>query len=147
VTGYEILCRIYQVPGITGNSYLLDLDGLVLIDSGMPRSSKKLFRLSRVIFIKIPGDLKYILLTHYHVDHVGSVADLVHTTGVKVAIHNLTTRKGIISDPPLSATHDLEEAMESVKKINLLDVKILLSGHGVPVTGQVGEKVRKYCMK
>jgi hydroxyacylglutathione hydrolase len=225
LTGYEILPGVNQVPGVTGNSYLLDRDELVLIDSGIPRSSKKIISFIQGNLHKNPRDLKYIILTHYHMDHVGSVADLVHITGAKVAIHEadagfltcaisplplhgirgfilehlmiffpskpanpdillhdwdkiaglicihtpghtpgsislydpeikvlfvgdaLTTRKGIISDPPLSATHDLAEAMESAKKISLLDVKVLLSGHGVPVTGQVGEKLRKYCMK
>ncbi|WP_394295843.1 MBL fold metallo-hydrolase [Methanosphaerula palustris] len=59
----------------------------------------------------------------------------------------LTTRKGVISISPSAPTHDLMEARESVKRIDLLDVNVFLSGHGVPVTGQVAEKIREYSQR
>jgi glyoxylase-like metal-dependent hydrolase (beta-lactamase superfamily II) len=34
-----------------------------------------------------PGDLNTIIITHYHVDHTGSTAELKKITGAKVAIH------------------------------------------------------------
>jgi len=225
MTDYEILPGVYRVPNVNGNCYLLDRGGLVLIDSGMPRSSSKIISFIQDTLRRDPRELKYIILTHYHMDHVGSVADLVELTGAEVAIHEadadylsgavrppppcgvmglvlrimmvffpskpadpdillhdgdqiaglvciytpghtpgsiclydpeskvlfvgdtLTTRKGIISSPPSAATHDMAEARESVKRIDSLDVNVLLSGHGEPVTGQVAGKIREYSLR
>lgn len=36
-----------------------------------------------------PGDMRLILLTHGHVDHFGSAAELCERTGAPVAIHAL----------------------------------------------------------
>ena len=38
----EILPQLYQVDGVQGNRYILERDGLVLIDTGLPRNSKKI---------------------------------------------------------------------------------------------------------
>jgi len=46
-----------------------------------------------VAFIESTGhhaaDLRYIVLTHCDIDHIGSVARLKELTGAKVAIHQL----------------------------------------------------------
>ncbi|PKL59760.1 MAG: MBL fold metallo-hydrolase [Methanomicrobiales archaeon HGW-Methanomicrobiales-4] len=83
----EILHGVHQIPGVQGNCYLLDRDGLVLIDSGLPRSSKKILSYIRDTMHRDPRDLQYLILTHYHPDHVGNAAVLKRSTGVKIAIH------------------------------------------------------------
>jgi glyoxylase-like metal-dependent hydrolase (beta-lactamase superfamily II) len=81
---------IYKVDGVrAGNVYLVAIDdGLLLVDTGMPGNAKRI-----VAFIESVGrqaaDLRYIVLTHCDIDHIGSVATLKELTGAKVAIHEL----------------------------------------------------------
>ncbi len=74
------------VLGLT-NCYLVRGAGTVIIDPG-PRGGRVLPRLLRCAGIRA-GDVRLILLTHGHVDHVGSAADLRRLTGAPVAAHRL----------------------------------------------------------
>jgi glyoxylase-like metal-dependent hydrolase (beta-lactamase superfamily II) len=74
---------VFVVPEVAANTYvLMDLDGLTLIDAGLPRSQGKILR-----FISGLGrsarDVKRILLTHADWDHVGSLAALYRATGAR----------------------------------------------------------------
>jgi hydroxyacylglutathione hydrolase len=81
---------VYKVDGLrAANVYLVAIDdGLLLVDTGMPGNAKRI-----VAFIESIGchaaDLRYIVLTHCDIDHIGSVARLKELTGAKVAIHEL----------------------------------------------------------
>ena len=70
------------------NSFILVGDRPVLVDSGMPGSAPKILAaLARAGFA--PGDVSLILITHRHVDHIGSAAALKRATGAPVAVHAL----------------------------------------------------------
>ncbi len=73
---------------ITGktNCYLLLGDkGNALIDTGV--SDKAGFMIEAIKKAGLrPGDLKYIIVTHTHFDHVGSLAELKQKTGAKVIV-------------------------------------------------------------
>lgn len=58
----------------------------------MPRSSSTIVSLILDALQRNPGDLKDLILTHYHMDHVGSVAVLVKLIGAEVAIHEIFPR-------------------------------------------------------
>jgi glyoxylase-like metal-dependent hydrolase (beta-lactamase superfamily II) len=81
---------VCKVDGLrAANCYLVAIDdGLLLVDTGMPGNAKRI-----VAFIESTGrhaaDLRYIVLTHCDMDHIGSVARLKELTGAKVAIHEL----------------------------------------------------------
>jgi glyoxylase-like metal-dependent hydrolase (beta-lactamase superfamily II) len=81
---------VYKVDGVrVANVYLVAIDdGFLLVDTGMPGNAKRI-----VAFIESIGrrdaDLRYIVLTHCDMDHIGSVARLKELTGAKVAIHEL----------------------------------------------------------
>ena len=81
---------VYKVDGLrAANVYLVATDdGLLAVDTGMPGNAKRI-----VAFIESIGrgaaDLRYIVLTHCDIDHIGSVAELKELTGAKVAIHEL----------------------------------------------------------
>ncbi|HEY5487590.1 MAG TPA: MBL fold metallo-hydrolase [Candidatus Limnocylindrales bacterium] len=81
---------VYKVDGVRiANVYLVATpDGLLLVDTGMPGNAKRI-----VAFIQSLGrqaaDLRYIVLTHCDIDHIGSVARLKELTGAQVAIHAL----------------------------------------------------------
>ena len=86
----QIAAGVHRIDGLrAANAYLVAIDdGLLLVDTGMPGSAKRI-----VACIESTGshaaDLRYIVLTHCDMDHIGSVARLKELTGAKVAIHEL----------------------------------------------------------
>jgi glyoxylase-like metal-dependent hydrolase (beta-lactamase superfamily II) len=83
----EIVPGIHQVDGVNGNCFLIVRDELTLIDTGMPRNSAKIVNYIQDILNRKPTDIKTIVLTHFHIDHVGDASDLKKLSGAKVAIH------------------------------------------------------------
>ena len=81
---------IDTVEGLrVGNAYLVrGAEGLLLVDSGTPGSAKRILASIEQIGVK-RSDLRYIVLTHWHPDHMGSAAELRRLTGARVAIHEL----------------------------------------------------------
>jgi glyoxylase-like metal-dependent hydrolase (beta-lactamase superfamily II) len=87
----QILSSIHQVDGVSSNVFLLAEDsGLTVIDSGMPGSGPKILSYIRQIGRR-PEDLRRVVLTHQHVDHVGGAAYLAAETGAEVLAHPLDT--------------------------------------------------------
>jgi len=83
----EVTAGIHKVDGVNANVYLvLDQQELMLIDSGMPRSTRRILDYVDKMKRK-PSEITRIVLTHCHVDHVGSAEELKELTNAKVAIH------------------------------------------------------------
>ena len=84
---------IEVVPGVYGISmtfvqaYLIADDGLTLVDSGLPRQGLKKITAEMERLGRKAGDLKHIVVTHYHVDHAGSLAALRQASGATVYMH------------------------------------------------------------
>ena len=83
----DIVPGVHLVPGVRGsNVYLLADDELVLIDTGLPGNAQGI-----VGYIKSlgrePEELALIIVTHGHIDHVGSLAELRAITGARVLAH------------------------------------------------------------
>jgi len=83
----EIVPGIHQIDGVNGNCYIIIRDGLILIDTGLPRASKKILSYIQDTLKREPSDISTIILTHYHIDHTGNVCELKNLSGAKVAIH------------------------------------------------------------
>ncbi|HEY5271149.1 MAG TPA: MBL fold metallo-hydrolase [Anaerolineales bacterium] len=79
----KIIDNVYLVPGVVANPYILvDADGLTVIDTGLPRSERKI--LAYVASLgKSARDVKRIILTHADLDHVGGLAALHNLTGAR----------------------------------------------------------------
>ena len=80
---------IYLFEKITGaNSYLYksDTNEISIIDTGMPGNASKILSQISEMGISLKK-IKYIILTHSDIDHLGSVDDLKNSTGAFVAIH------------------------------------------------------------
>ena len=86
----EIITGIHQVDGVNGNCYILVRDGLTVIDTGLPAGSgKKILSYIRNTLYREPTEIKTIIITHFHIDHIGGVATLKNAApGAKVAIGN-----------------------------------------------------------
>jgi glyoxylase-like metal-dependent hydrolase (beta-lactamase superfamily II) len=83
----EIVPGIHQVDGVNGNSYILVRDGLTVIDTGIPGSGKKILAYIRDTLHHDPREIGTIVITHFHMDHIGGIAALkTAAPDAKVAI-------------------------------------------------------------
>ncbi len=79
---------LHIIPGLV-NIYVLQTDdGLALIDTGFPGSAKKVLAALQAID-RAPADVRHILLTHAHPDHIGGAADIQRATGAAVWAHGI----------------------------------------------------------
>jgi glyoxylase-like metal-dependent hydrolase (beta-lactamase superfamily II) len=83
----EIIPNVHLVPGMKGaNAYLLLDETVTLVDAGMPGSEEAILGYMEELG-RAPGDLGRIVVTHHHLDHVGSLAALKARTGAQVVAH------------------------------------------------------------
>jgi len=83
----EVVEGVHQVDGVNANVYVLkNGEQLTVIDTGMPRNAGKILSYVRKLGEQ-PSSISTILLTHCHIDHVGSAHELKKATNAKVAIH------------------------------------------------------------
>jgi glyoxylase-like metal-dependent hydrolase (beta-lactamase superfamily II) len=83
----EIVSGVYGIAMAYVNAFLFtDEDGLALVDSGLPKRKDTILGTLAGI-ARQPADLKHILITHYHVDHIGSLADLKEASDAKSYVH------------------------------------------------------------
>ncbi len=74
---------------LMGRVYALqDADGLTLVDTSISNAADKILSQLQQAGHK-PADVKRILVTHAHPDHVGSLPKLQHATGAEVWCHPL----------------------------------------------------------
>jgi glyoxylase-like metal-dependent hydrolase (beta-lactamase superfamily II) len=85
----DILPGVHQVDGVNANSYIIvDPDGtLTLIDTGMSKDGKRILNYLQTNMSKRPSNVKTIVLTHSHIDHVRGAYEIKKATGARLAIH------------------------------------------------------------
>ena len=83
----EVVPGVHQIPGVRwSRAYLIEDDKLALVDAGPFWTARRIERYIRSIG-RHPGDLAYVLMTHSHPDHAGSVRSIVRKTGAHVFAH------------------------------------------------------------
>ncbi|HEY7280337.1 MAG TPA: MBL fold metallo-hydrolase [Actinomycetota bacterium] len=66
------------------NAYVIEGDdGLVLVDTGMPKRADRISESVRDMGRTV-GEVRHILVTHHHVDHVGSLMPLADRSGATI---------------------------------------------------------------
>lgn len=91
---YEIVKDIYIVggPNITDDRdsciYIINLGELVMIDCGEGHSVNKIINNIKMLGLN-PQNIKSIILTHCHIDHIGGAPELRLRFGSKIYIHEL----------------------------------------------------------
>ncbi|MFE1173753.1 MBL fold metallo-hydrolase [Streptomyces sp. NPDC058773] len=81
----EITPTVRQLAFPVGHVYLITLpdDGYAVVDTGIPGSAPVVLAALDRLGAR-PDQLRQIVLTHSHIDHMGSAADLVDATGARV---------------------------------------------------------------
>jgi glyoxylase-like metal-dependent hydrolase (beta-lactamase superfamily II) len=83
----EVIDGVFEVSFGFVNAFLVVTDdGVVLVDTGLPRRSARIDAGLRSLRRPI-GDISTVLLTHHHPDHTGNVADVRTRSGARVIAH------------------------------------------------------------
>jgi glyoxylase-like metal-dependent hydrolase (beta-lactamase superfamily II) len=83
----QLLPRLYLLHFPVGHAYLWrDPDGLTLIDTGLPGSAPSIAGAIREAGYQ-PADLRRLVLTHFHGDHIGAAAEIAGWGEVEVSAH------------------------------------------------------------
>jgi len=67
-------------------SYIVKDEGTIMIDCGEPKKLKHFMQGIEKVSIK-SEEVRLIVLTHGHFDHIGSAKDVKEATGAKIALH------------------------------------------------------------
>lgn len=84
---------IHTIPSLIANIYLIETDsGIVIIDTGFSNAARSVLRTVEQLG-HAPRDVRLIFLTHVHLDHAGSAAELHARTGAPIAMHRADVPK------------------------------------------------------
>jgi glyoxylase-like metal-dependent hydrolase (beta-lactamase superfamily II) len=85
----EVIDGVFEIEFSFVHAYLVVTDdGVVFVDTGLPGRAAKIEE-ALTGAKKVVGDVKTILLTHWHTDHTGGVAGLQERSGARVVAHQL----------------------------------------------------------
>lgn len=94
--------NIYPVPLGFDHCYIIQDKGTIMIDGGAPKKLKEFAKAIEEISVK-PEDIKLMIMTHGHWDHIGSAKEIKEFTGAKIAMHKQEKEwleKGLKPLPP-----------------------------------------------
>jgi len=87
----RVIKGVHVIPMGMANAFLIDGDdGLTLIDAGYPNKEAAVLGAIRALG-RSPRQLKHLIFTHGHPDHIGSGAAIVRETGARTYMHPLDT--------------------------------------------------------
>ncbi|MBE7518186.1 MAG: MBL fold metallo-hydrolase [Thermoflexaceae bacterium] len=95
----EVLPGLFQVRTRGSRAYLVVEDDITLIDTGNPGSGIRVLKALQEIG-RSPDDIKHIVITHYHIDHVGGLPELQKYVNARTGVH-LAEAPHVESDEPL----------------------------------------------
>ncbi len=85
--------------------FVIDFKGeLVMIDAGAGRSTKQLVKNIEQCGLK-PANISHLILTHCHIDHIGSAPDFRARFGCRLVAHELDADAIERGDPVLTAAN------------------------------------------
>lgn len=131
--------RVIQAA-VPGSSVFLLLDERVtIIDAGPVRSSGRILAALRAAG-RTPDNVERIVLTHYHLDHMGGLAELQRRLPARTAVHAVEAPyvRGELPMPPLYPVRALDRAVRRVAPLLCPPARVddtLHDGDELPVLG------------
>lgn len=108
--------------------------GLILLDVGMPQAAPQIEQNIRTLGFAV-NEVKYVLTSHTHVDHVGGVAAVVHDSGataVSSPAGAASLRAGHVSPDDPQASDAANAAFPAVERVReIADGETLRLGNTV----------------
>lgn len=93
--------HIHTIRSLVANIHIIESDaGLVIVDAGFSGASPHVLQVINQLG-HTPRDVRLIFLTHVHMDHVGSAAELRRQTGAPLAAHRADVAKARAGQHPL----------------------------------------------
>lgn len=116
----KIFGNLYFVGTRPASTHIVDTgEGIILFDAGYLESLPVVIENMKTLGFS-SGDIKYILLTHGHIDHAGAARRLREMSGAKIAI-------GAVDREYVNGERDLTYAREFEMKFDFFEPDILLS--------------------
>ena len=84
----QITPQVYQITIRAANMFVIVEDRLTLIDTGFRGSQRRITGFVNSIGRDI-REINLAIITHNHLDHIGSLAELRELTDIKTAIHRI----------------------------------------------------------
>ena len=131
---------IYPITLGFDHCYIVRDKGTIMIDGGAPKKLKEFTKAIEDISIK-PEDIKLMIMTHGHWDHIGSAKEIKEFTGAKIAMHEQEKEwleKGLKPLPPGvtlwgSIFKGIMAMFMPLIKIPTTDVDLVLGDEGLPL--------------
>jgi hydroxyacylglutathione hydrolase len=123
----EVVPGIHQIKGVA-NCYLVVNEDIMLIDTGMPGNSSKIINYVKKTLKRDPHDIKTIVITHQHFDHIGSLDKLKKITGARVAAHPADAEyiSGNKNQPGMGFMGPIISLLKFIYRYQPVEVDILL---------------------
>lgn len=116
----RIFKNLYFVGTIPASTHIIDTgDGLIMLDAGYLEAKDEIISNMEKLGLSV-NDIKYILLTHGHIDHAGAARYFREMTGAKIAI-------GAADREYVNGENDLTYAREYEMTFDFFEPDILLS--------------------
>jgi glyoxylase-like metal-dependent hydrolase (beta-lactamase superfamily II) len=85
----RVIKGVHVIPMGMANAFMIEgSDDLTLIDAGYPAKQQAVFAAIRTLG-RSQDQLKHLIFTHGHPDHIGSAARIVQETGARTYMHPL----------------------------------------------------------
>jgi glyoxylase-like metal-dependent hydrolase (beta-lactamase superfamily II) len=97
------------------------------------------------IILKENDEVNGLTVIHTPGHTPGSISLLDRERRLLFVGDTLRFSQGKLSGPPEGFTLNMEQAMQSIKKISELDFDVMLSGHGEPLRSNASDRVREFC--
>lgn len=96
-------------------AYLIEgEDGMILVDAGLRGEERAVLKKMRELNRQ---DLRLIFITHAHLDHYGSAAELRRRTGAPIAIHHLDEQAMALGETRIGSARSMGRAMAALLPI------------------------------